>query len=72
MAKETTIDDLAVIINKEFEKTNKKIEANHKDLKRDIAEIKLKFAYVAWAIDLEEIKQRVNVLEKKAGIKHQS
>ncbi len=69
MAKKTTIDDLAVIINKEFEKTNKKIEVNHKELKRDIAEIKLKFAYVAWTIDLEEIKQRVKVLENKTGIK---
>jgi hypothetical protein len=38
-----TIDDLAVIIKSEFDKTNSKID----DLKRDMDEVKLKFAYVA-------------------------
>lgn len=72
MDKETTlkdvvksIDDLAVIVKNEFEKAS----SERKEMKRGVEEIKMKFAYSAWQIDVEELKKRVLNLEQKIGIK---
>lgn len=56
-------------VDKKFDEMDKKFTGKFDELKRDMEEIKLKFAYTAWAIDVEALKQRVNVLEKKIGIK---
>ena len=78
MAKETTNDDLAGMIKEGFDEMGEKIEKlnhenkeEHKVLKRDMEEIKMKFAYTAWQIDVEELKKRVAVLEQKARVKRQ-
>jgi len=77
-SKNLTINDLGGMIkdgfdgvNKQLNEVNKrldKLETGQKELKRDMDEVKMKFAYVAYAIDLDELKQRVKTLEKKAGI----
>ena len=77
--KNISTDDLAGIIKNEFDNVKsefdnvrnefKKASAERKDMKRDIEEIKMKFAYVGWAIDIEELKKRVIALEKKTKIK---
>jgi archaellum component FlaC len=58
-------DDAQKGMNARFEKVDNSIA----ELKRDMEEVKLKFAYTAWAIDVEELKKRVIALEKKAGVK---
>ncbi len=78
-ASQITLDDLAAMmktefdginekfdgINEKFDGINEKIDARFDELKRDLDEVKMKFAYVAWAIDLEELKKRVALLEEK-------
>ncbi len=71
-AKNFTTDDLGTMIKKGFDGVDKrldKLEVGQKSLKRDMEEIKLKFAYTAWQIDLEELKKRVAKVEQKIGIK---
>jgi len=53
-------------VKNEFAKAAKE----RKELKRNLEEIKLKFAYTAWQIDVEELKKRVAKVEQKIGIKH--
>lgn len=75
--KNISTDDLAAMIQSEFDNIRSefgnvnlrfdKVEADIAELKRGQEEIKLKFAYTAWAIDLEELKKRVKVLEDKLG-----
>lgn len=48
-------------VDKRFEEVNQRLES----LERDMQEVKLKFAYVAWAIDLENLKKRVIDLENR-------
>lgn len=60
------LDDLAIIVKKEFDQATNERKA----IKRDVEEIKMKFAYCAWQIDVEEIKKRVIAVEKKVGIKY--
>ena len=72
MPKKITIDDLAVIIKDEFD--NVKSEFNkaakeRKEMKRSINEIKMKFAYTAWQIDVEDLKKRITKVEQKIGVK---
>lgn len=71
-----TIDDLGKMIKGGFDEMGGKIEklkqenkTEHKELKRGMEEIKMKFAYTAWQFDVEELKKRVAVLERKNGIK---
>ena len=78
--KNISTDDLAVIIKNEFDNVKsefdnvrnefKKASAERKALRRDLEEIKLKFAYTAWQIDLEEIKKRLVKVEKKLKVKN--
>jgi hypothetical protein len=56
-----SIDDLAEINKKEFEK----IDARFENVERSLDEIKMKFAYTAWAIDLKDLEKRVKFLEDK-------
>ena len=60
-----SVDDLAAITKGEFEKASKE----RKELKRDMEEVKMKFAYTAWQIDVDELKKRMVAIEKKLGIK---
>ncbi len=79
MTKKVTIDSLGTMIKKGFDGVDKRLDGvdkrldklaiGHKELKRDMEEIKLKFAYTAWQIDLEELKKRVAKVEQKIGIK---
>ena len=65
-------DNFAVIVKDGFNDQDKKFEQatkERKTLRRDLEEIKLKFAYTAWQIDLEEIKKRLVKVEKKVGVK---
>ena len=67
-----TIDDLAVMIKQEFNKVNKrfdKINERFDVIERSVDEIKMKMAYVAWQIDMNEVKERLLEVEKKVGIK---
>lgn len=66
------IDDLTDITRKSFDEVYQRLEDVDKklaELRRDMEEVKLKFAYTAWAIDVLELKKRVIVLEKKLSIK---
>ncbi len=78
--KNITLDELAVMIKHEFDGVHEKFDGKFdsldrkftgkfNELKRDMEEIKLKFAYTAWAIDVEELKHRVMIIEKKLGVK---
>lgn len=65
-------DDAQQGMNKRFNEVDNRLENIDKkiaELRRDMEEVKLKFAYTAWAIDVEELKKRVIVLEKKLSIK---
>jgi hypothetical protein len=76
-----SINDLAGIIKEGFDNVDKRFEQVDKrfeqvesrlcNLERSMEEVKLKFAYVAWAIDLEEFKKRVIELEKRFDEKQQ-
>ncbi|MFH1662282.1 MAG: hypothetical protein ABIA02_04255 [Candidatus Falkowbacteria bacterium] len=72
MENNITINDLAVMIKKGFDHVDeeiKEVKQEIKEVKRSQDEIKLKFGYVAWAIDLEEVKNRLAVVEGKVGVK---
>jgi tetrahydromethanopterin S-methyltransferase subunit G len=73
-AKKITINDLGEMIKEGFDGVDKrfdKVENRLDNLERSMEEVKLKFAYVAWAIDVEELKKRVDLLEQKVGVKKQ-
>lgn len=72
-SKNLTTDDLGAMIKTGFDEIDNKFDQatdERKELKRDMEEIKMKFAYCAWQIDVEEIKKRVIAVEKKVGIKY--
>ncbi|MDO8667534.1 MAG: hypothetical protein Q7K35_00350 [bacterium] len=79
MAKKLTINDLGLMVkqgfdavDKRFDKVDNRLEDIDKkiaELRRDMDEVKLKFAYTAWAIDVEELKKRVIILEQKLNAK---
>ena len=65
---EKSIEDLAAITKKEFEKVDArfdKINIRFENVDRSLEEIKMKFAYTAWAIDLKSLEKRVKTLEDK-------
>lgn len=70
------IDDLGIMVKNGFDEVHQKMDKRFgnvdkrlDELKRDMDEVKLKFAYTAWAIDVEELKKRVFILEQKLGVK---
>jgi len=81
--KNLSTNELAHLINKGFDGMQSKFDGMQNsmdenfgkvngrlnDLERAMEEIKLKFAYTAWAIDVEELKLRVETIEKKLKIK---
>ncbi|OGE74522.1 MAG: hypothetical protein A3K06_00050 [Candidatus Doudnabacteria bacterium RIFCSPHIGHO2_01_52_17] len=87
MKKETTIDDLAVMVKNGFEgvtgEMNSRFDQAHRDMNSRFGEvnhrldlleqgqeqIKLKLDNVAYRFELIELQRRVEMLEKKAGIK---
>ena len=74
MGKQTTIDDLAEMVARGFENTATKadivrIEKHLGALEDGQEQIKLKLDNVAYRFELVELQRRVDILEKKAGIK---
>jgi len=74
MKKETTIEDLAVMVAKGFENTSTKADIARVEKRLDILEdgqeqIKLKLDNVAYRFELIELQKRVDLLEKRAGIR---
>lgn len=76
--KNTTIDDLARMVNKGFEETAKSKEVNARFDKVDIRldnleqgqeEIKPRQDNAAYRFEVEDLKKRVKKLEFKAGIR---
>jgi methyl-accepting chemotaxis protein len=63
-----SVEDLAIITKSEFEKIGERFErvdARFENVERSLEEIKMKFAYTAWAIDLKDLEKRVKFLEDK-------
>lgn len=56
-------------VNKKFEETNNNIRILSDNNAREHEEIKLRLDNVAYRFELVELQKRVDVLEKKAGIK---
>lgn len=81
MPKKITIDGLAAIIKNEFDNVNGELNSikgelktaakDRKEMKRSLEEIKMKFAYTAWQIDVEDLKKRIAKVEQKIGVKNQ-
>jgi hypothetical protein len=76
--KNITIDDLARMVAKGFGETAKKadidvsfdrIEKRLDTLERGHDEIKLRLDNVAYRFELVELQRRVEILEKRSGIK---
>jgi len=66
--KETTTDDLAVMINRGFEQTRedfKQVDKRLGSLENGQEEIKLSLNNVAYRFELVELQKRVERLEKK-------
>jgi len=69
--KQVTIEDLAVMIKKGFDSVDErfnKVEKELKELRAGQEDIVLRLDNVAYRFELNELKQRVFVLEQKAGI----
>jgi len=69
--KQVTIEDLAVMIKKGFDSVDErfnKVEKELKELRAGQDDIVLRLDNVAYRFELNELKQRVFVLEQKAGI----
>ncbi len=71
-----TIDKLAVMINNGFVGMERRFDKVEKEIKKDIGELKdgqerieLRLTNVAYRFELQELQARVDVLEKKTGIK---
>jgi len=74
--KNTTIDDLAILVAKGFESTATKDDIADMATKADIArlehgqeDIKLKLDNVAYRFELVELQRRVALLEKRSGLR---
>ena len=81
--KETTIDDLAIMIGKGFEDVGERIESlkesnaqEHEGMGRKLnsleqgqEDIKIRLDNVAYRFELVELQKRVEVLERRNGIK---
>ena len=74
--KETTIDDLAVMINSGFNEIKESNAQEHKEMGRKLnsleqgqEDIKVRLDNVAYRFELVELQKRVEVLEKRNGIK---
>jgi SMC interacting uncharacterized protein involved in chromosome segregation len=67
-----TIDKLAVMINNGFvgmEKTMGEMKRDINELKQGQERIELRLTNVAYRFELQELQVRIDILEKKAGIK---
>jgi len=58
------LDNLAIITKKGFDQTEKRFN----NLENDHEQIMLRLTNVAYRFEINELKQRVEKLEKKAGI----
>ena len=74
--KETTINDLAVMINNGFNEIKESNVRDHKEIGKRLnsleqgqEDIKIRLDNVAYRFELVELQKRVEVLEKRNGIK---
>ena len=67
--KNLTIDALGGIVKGEFERLDKIINKNHKELMQGQENIELRLTNVAYRFELQELQQRVAALEKKIRVK---
>jgi len=74
--KNITIDELGMMVKHGFDDVQQgmnnrfdKIDKEIKELKQGQENIELKLSNVAYRFELEEVKQRVIILEKKLGVK---
>ena len=70
--KQTTVDDLAGMVRDGFDDVGKRLDGINESLdtlEGGQEEIKLKLDNVAYRFELKELQNRVELLEKKAGIK---
>jgi len=70
--KATTIDDLAIMVAKGFEGVQEQLSpmrSDIKDLKEGQEQITLKLDNVAYRFEVVELQRRVDLLEKKVGIR---
>ena len=75
---QTTLDDLAAMVKKGFDETGKdlaELKSDVSQLKTDVNElqagqerIEMRLTNVAYRFELQELQQRVERLEQKAGI----
>ena len=80
MDKDTTINDLAGMVQKGFEGVDKRFDAVDKRFERmerqmviledGQEQIKLRLDNVAYRFELNDLEKRVQLLEKKAGVKN--
>jgi len=71
------VDDLAAIVKRGFDETGEKIEEIKNEVKslreantREHEAITLRLDNVAYRFELVELQKRVDVLEKKVGVRH--
>ena len=72
--KETTIDDLAVMINSGFNELKESNDREHKEMGKKLnsleqgqEDIKIRLDNVAYRFELVELQKRVEVLERRVG-----
>jgi len=75
--KKITMNDLAIMVKNGFDETGNKIEEVKKEVKdlretnaREHEAIMLRLDNVAYRFELVELQKRVDVLEKKVGVRH--
>jgi polyhydroxyalkanoate synthesis regulator phasin len=75
--KKITMNDLAVMVKNGFDETGGKIEEVRKEVKNlsetnaeEHEKIMLRLDNVAYRFELVELQKRVDVLEKKVGLRH--
>ena len=70
--KDITNEQLARIIAKSFEATDKRFDNLDQELsgvKQDLENIELRIGHLAYAFEVKDLKKRVAMLERKVGVK---
>lgn len=72
MAKKVTIESLAGMMKKGFDEMTdgfKGVNSKLTNMQQDIEAIQLKLDYVAYRFEVKDLQKRLEVVEKKVGIK---
>ena len=74
--KKITIDDLAMMVQKEFNASHSEFSDFRNEIRKDIDELKegherieLRLANVAYRFEIINLQSRIEILEQKLGIK---